>query len=340
MERSVVFATPHLAPLLELSRMAEAEGYFRAWTTEYTDRDALIRCALIGAATSTLNVGTGIAYSFNRHPVALATAALDVHESTGGRFALGLGAGTRGIRQRWFGLDEAKPVARMREAVQVVRAMAAAAGHVTFHGEYYNVDIDGLDHRARFQGWPPLRIYGSGINSAMMRAAGQWCDGVLLHPLAVGGRGDQRVAAALTAPDGQRDRALWLSQWVVTAVCEDHDEARAIGRRALSFYLSTPSYAKQFSDTPWEKVPAIVAARFRELGPRWDVIAQDVPDAMLDEYAIAGTPGAARERLAELEASLAASGVDELVLQVATTGLDPADTAASVAAALTALARR
>lgn len=332
MNRSVVFATSHLSPLSELARMAETLGFHRAWTTEYTDRDALIRCALLGAATSTLQVGTGIAYSFSRHPVTLAAAAADIHEATAGRFSLGLGVATRGMRGRWFGITDERPVARMRETVALLRTLWGSEGTVAFDGTYFTVHIAGLHNAQRLGSLPPLRVFGSGLNTAMMTAASEWCDGVLLHPLAVSDVGQGNVRAIV----GDAGR-LQLSQWVITSVSSDPEAARRLARRSLAFYLSTPSYAGQFAGTPWEQVPQAVADAFRAQGPRWESLAEHVPDAMVDEYCIAGTPDAARERALAVEESLGRTGVTELVLQVAVTEQDAEATTASIGRALTAL---
>jgi alkanesulfonate monooxygenase SsuD/methylene tetrahydromethanopterin reductase-like flavin-dependent oxidoreductase (luciferase family) len=322
--------------------MAERLGFHRAWTTDYTDRDALIRCALIGAATTTLQVGTGIAYSFTRHPVALAAAAADIHEATRGRFSLGLGAATGGMRSRWFGIDDARPVSRMREAVELLRQLWASESSVSFEGAYFNVHVDGLHQAERLSGLPPLRVFGSGLNEKMLTAASQWCDGVLLHPLAVSERGQETVRTIV----GGADRAgaphpvqpLQLSQWVITSVAPDREAARDVARRSLAFYLSTRSYAGHFAGTPWESVPQTVSDAFRAEGPRWESLAVHVPDAMVDDYCIAGTPSEARGRARVIEERLARTGVEELVLQVATTDQDPGATTASFSHALDALA--
>jgi alkanesulfonate monooxygenase SsuD/methylene tetrahydromethanopterin reductase-like flavin-dependent oxidoreductase (luciferase family) len=339
MHRSVVFATPHLGPLRELACMAERLGFHRAWTTDYTDRDALIRCALIGAATTTLQVGTGIAYSFTRHPVALAAAAADIHEATRGRFSLGLGAATGGMRSRWFGIDDARPVSRMREAVELLRQLWASESSVSFEGAYFTVHVDGLHQAGRLRGMPPLRVFGSGLNEKMLTAASQWCDGVLLHPLAVSERGQDKVRAIVGGADrAGAPRPLQLSQWVITSVAPDREAAREVARRSLAFYLSTRSYAGHFAGTPWESVPQTVSDAFRAEGPRWESLAVHVPDAMVDDYCIAGTPSEARGRARAIEERLARTGVAELVLQVATTDQDPGATTASFSHALDALA--
>jgi alkanesulfonate monooxygenase SsuD/methylene tetrahydromethanopterin reductase-like flavin-dependent oxidoreductase (luciferase family) len=83
---------------------AEADGYDTTWVFDHFDgamvqgdRPMLECFTLLGAlaaATSTIGLGTLVANVANRHPAVLAAAASTVQRISGGRFTLGLGAGT------------------------------------------------------------------------------------------------------------------------------------------------------------------------------------------------------------------------------------------------------
>jgi len=83
---------------------AEADGYDTTWvfdhfdgTMVHGDRPMLECFTLLGAlaaATTTIGLGTLVANVANRHPAVLAAAASSVQRISGGRFTLGLGAGT------------------------------------------------------------------------------------------------------------------------------------------------------------------------------------------------------------------------------------------------------
>jgi alkanesulfonate monooxygenase SsuD/methylene tetrahydromethanopterin reductase-like flavin-dependent oxidoreductase (luciferase family) len=83
---------------------AEAEGYDTTWVFDHFDgamvqgdRPMLECFTLLGAlaaATSKIGLGTLVANVANRHPAVLAAAASSVQRISGGRFTLGLGAGT------------------------------------------------------------------------------------------------------------------------------------------------------------------------------------------------------------------------------------------------------
>jgi alkanesulfonate monooxygenase SsuD/methylene tetrahydromethanopterin reductase-like flavin-dependent oxidoreductase (luciferase family) len=83
---------------------AEADAYDTTWVFDHFDgamiagdRPMLECFTLLGAlaeATSTIGLGTLVANVANRHPALLAAATSSVQRISGGRFTLGLGAGT------------------------------------------------------------------------------------------------------------------------------------------------------------------------------------------------------------------------------------------------------
>ncbi|CAN5121833.1 LLM class flavin-dependent oxidoreductase [soil metagenome] len=333
MRRSIAFATPHMTPIRTQVPSAEAEGLHGVWFTEYTDRDALIRATLAASVSTDIAVGTGISYSFTRHPLALAAAALDVHEASSGRFRLGLGTGTAGMRGRWFGLSTDRPVARLKETVALLRSAWESEGDFAFRGSYFSADVPALSFRGRVEeiGTPP--IYGSGIGPGMVTAAATWCDGAVLHPLAVG----QDYEARFLNPaieEGLENRELDAPfdqvQWVITAVDDDLAKAYNLARRALAFYLATASYTIYFADTAWAAVQLDLLDGFRARGADWPALAERVPIELVDEFCIVGSPSSTRARVEQLEERLAGRGVSELVFQVAATGVSAREAEAAL----------
>ena len=338
LRRSIVFATSLFAPLPGLAREAEAAGFDRVWTTEFPDRDALVRATVIGLATERIGVATGIAYSFTRHPLALAAAALDVHEAIGGRFTLGLGTATAAMRSRWYGMDEGRAIGRLADAVSLIRAAWAAEGRFRHEGEFFRGRVEGLDLAARSAALPPLPIHGSGLNAAMLRGAARCCDGLGLHPLAAAPLYAERtvapiLAAARRRPDpgapgtaggalrteNEGGRGFPAAMWVITQIDEDREAARDRARRALAFFFSTPGYETAAEGEPWADAPERIRRRFAETRADWDAVSAEVPDEMVDAMTLAGTPDEVRDRLAAVEARLAEVGIDEIVFQ---TGAD------------------
>lgn len=324
MKRSIVFSTEALWPLVDVAREAERRGFHRVWTTETNTRDGLVRALMLANATSTIGVGTGIAYCFTRAPLAMAAEAADIHALSGGRLTLGLGFGTRGMRRNWYGLDLDHPASRFAEYVALLRAAWSAEDGLSFQGRFYSANVPGyrLDHpRDLLAGLP---VYGSGLHGAMLRTAARTCDGIALHPLAARAHYlDDRLA--------ELDRTVPLAAWRMTAVDDDGDLARARARAGIAFYFATPSYADVAQGRPWQERAALIATTYRAMVPHvdWSRLASLVDDDMIADLALAGTPAEVRAQLPGIEAELARRGVAELVFQTVGKAKDGADAVAN-----------
>jgi alkanesulfonate monooxygenase SsuD/methylene tetrahydromethanopterin reductase-like flavin-dependent oxidoreductase (luciferase family) len=298
--RSVVFANDLLEPLIGLARAAEDAGFHRVWTTEYVGRDAVARALAIGLATKRIGVGTGIAYAFTRPSLAMAALAGDVQRLLKGRFALGLGTGTRGVR-RWYGVEVDAP----------------ATWYAGYVGEL----------RAAWDHAPTPPVYGAGLNPAMIRAVARSSDGLVLHPVAIARQHlHERVRPAVqTGREKGQPGAFHVAVWCVTSIDADEELARSNARRQLAFYFSTPSYKPVLEGGPWEAVADAVQAAFADAKPDvdWRAMEPLIPDAMVDELTLTGTPAGVASQAARLERELGAAGVDELVFQ--TVGVDLTD---------------
>lgn len=317
MKRSIVFAVPDFLPLVDVAREAEAAGFHRVWTTEDPGRDAIVRALTLALATRTIRIGTGIAYAFTRAPLALAATAADVAAASGGRFSLGLGAGTQGMRTRWYGLPDFDHAAsRIEEYAEVLRAAWAAERSFTHEGRFYSGSYGELSGVR-----PPVPIWGSGLNATMLRIAARSCDGVAVHPLGAHVHYlDEIVVPALAAGAAEAGRHTELALWRMTAVDDDGDRARASARRSLAFYLSTPSYAAAAEVTGWGAVAGEVRETFRARGSEWAAVSALIPDEMVAEFCLAGTPAEVLAQWRALEPEYAARGVSETVFQTVGAG--------------------
>ena len=160
MRLSIVLATSEYLGMVPLVQRAESLGFSRIWTTETPTRDALVRALVLGLQTERIGWASGIAYAFTRLPLALAATAADVNTALGGRFSLGLGAGTRGMRRNWFGIDDFnQPASRLGEYAALMRAAWAAESSLQFSGTFYRANYDQFDGSR-----VAVPIWGSGLN--------------------------------------------------------------------------------------------------------------------------------------------------------------------------------
>src|SRR6267378_7395152 len=100
----------------------EAAGYTGVSTQE-NKHEPFLSLAVAGAATRRIELHTGVAIAFARSPMAVAHVGWDLAGSTGGRFVVGLGSQVRAHNERRFSVAWTPPAPRMREYVQVLRAI-------------------------------------------------------------------------------------------------------------------------------------------------------------------------------------------------------------------------
>jgi F420-dependent oxidoreductase-like protein len=119
--------------------IAEAErlGFDSMWTAEAYGSDVLTPLAWWGARTEKLRLGTAIVQMSARTPAATAMAAMTMDHLSGGRFILGLGVSGPQVVEGWYGQPFAKPLARTREYVAILRDIFAREGPVTAPGPHY-----------------------------------------------------------------------------------------------------------------------------------------------------------------------------------------------------------
>jgi F420-dependent oxidoreductase-like protein len=123
--------------------IAEAEGlgFDSIWTAEAYGSDCLTPLAWWGASTQRLKLGTAIVQMSARQPAATAMAAMTMDHLSGGRFILGLGVSGPQVVEGWYGMPFAKPLARTREYIGILRSIWAREGPVTAPGPAYPLPL-------------------------------------------------------------------------------------------------------------------------------------------------------------------------------------------------------
>src|SRR4029453_11794684 len=157
------FALPEHA---DLAREAERLGYTDAWSYEADGLDCFASLAPLALAPG-MRLGTALPHGFPRGPATLAMSAATVADLAPGRFILGIGAGSQPIVESWNGGHFALPATRVREMVQVVRAVLAGE-RVVFRGKALTVD----GFRLVRPPTTPVPIYVAALRAGMLRVAG------------------------------------------------------------------------------------------------------------------------------------------------------------------------
>ncbi len=121
---------------------ADRLGFDSIWTAEAYGSDALIPLAWWGANTRQIKLGTGIVQISARTPAATAMAAMTLDYLSGGRLILGLGVSGPQVVEGWYGQPFAKPLARMREYISILRDIWAREAPVTNEGPHYPLPLN------------------------------------------------------------------------------------------------------------------------------------------------------------------------------------------------------
>src|SRR3954453_17960285 len=122
---------------------AERLGFDSCWTAEAYGSDCLTPLAWWGSHTERIKLGTALVQMSARTPAATAMAAMSMDHLSGGRFILGIGVSGPQVVEGWYGQPFAKPLARTREYIGILRDVWARKGPVTADGEHYKLPLPG-----------------------------------------------------------------------------------------------------------------------------------------------------------------------------------------------------
>ncbi|WP_163506521.1 LLM class flavin-dependent oxidoreductase [Fodinicola acaciae] len=288
-------------PGAALAREAERAGVSAFCTGDFADHDAYLTLAEMVAHTDRALVGPAIAYAFARTPYAHATAIRQLHAAAPGRLFLGLGTGAYRVNRDWFAVPADRPVDRVAETAQAVRAWLRADNgeKVRYSGEFYEIDAD---VRAPVLGRLDVPVLLAAFNKRMAETAGRIADGVIGHGLFTRSWWDDVVRPAVHDAYPRPEPAAEHG-WIITAI-DDAAPERAIAdaRRMIAFYLTVKTYDPYVTHHDWESPVRQLRTAFRRGDT--DGMAAAVTDEMLAEIAICGTTSDAKQTLVRRAGSL------------------------------------
>lgn len=165
---------------VEFVRQCEQVGATSIWVPEAWGYDALTPLAHLAAVTRTIRLATGIVQVGARTPAMLAMQAMSVQQLSGGRLLLGLGSSGPRIMEAWHGVPFDKPLAAMRETIDIVRRVAAGE-RLELEGDVYRLPLGGAGRGIRSMVPPvePIPIYVAALGPRNLALTGELADGWL-----------------------------------------------------------------------------------------------------------------------------------------------------------------
>ncbi len=280
---------------------AERLGFDSVWTAEAYGSDALMPLAWWGAATERIKLGTAIVQISARTPAATAMAAMTLDHLSGGRVILGLGVSGPQVVEGWYGRPFAKPLARMREYIGILRDIWAREGPVTNEGPHYPLPFPG----GTGLGKPlkasihPLRseipIYLAAEGPKNIALAGELCDGwlALFYSPYHDGFYREALEDGFARPGARRSKEEFEVAATVPLIVTDEIEAAAdavrpmyalyfggMGARGTNFHANVPIRMGYEAEV----------AKIQELylGGHKDEAAAAVPTRLLEQLTLIG----------------------------------------------------
>jgi alkanesulfonate monooxygenase SsuD/methylene tetrahydromethanopterin reductase-like flavin-dependent oxidoreductase (luciferase family)/signal transduction histidine kinase len=282
--RDVIVRTAVLADKLGYEIFAVPEGWGLDSAPVLTE---------IAVRTTSIRLVSGILSVWGRTPATLAMTAATLHQVSGGRYLLGLGASTKALVEGFHDIPFEHPAAKLRDVVIKVRALLAGQPAQLGHAPAA---------RPLRLGQPPaaeIPIWIAALGQHTTRVAAELGDGWIPALVA-----RDRLRAWAAQLNAQREgaaphaRPLTVAAGPIAAADENADVARDIAASCTAWYLSAMGevYARSLSGQGYaDQVQAIISANPRP-SPRRATIPPGA-QIVLDQLAACGTRGQVRQQL-------------------------------------------
>ena len=272
----------HREKLAELADL----GYTDIWSAESDGADGFTPLALAAAWEPRLRLGTAIIPAYTRSPACFAQCVASLADAAPGRFAIGIGSSSNVIVERWNGVPFEEPYKKVRD---VVRFLRDALSGDKVSQRYDTFEVQGFRLGVRPEQPPPILI--AALREGMLRLAGREADGAIINWLA-----PEDVPTVVGVVNGA---AAGAEREIVARIfccpSENSEVVRAGAKFAIAAYLNVPVYAEFHR---W-------LGRGDVLQPMWDAwhggdrkaALEAIPDSLVDELVVHGSPAACRERI-------------------------------------------
>ncbi len=311
-----VLPDPPYQRLIELTKLAEAQGFEYGWTydSHVLWQESMPVMAVLAKETSTIKLGHMVTNPATRDPTVLASAYATIHDISDGRMIMGVGRGDSAVR--YIGRKPMK-VADFEEALRMVKPF--------MNGQEVRWNDKDLQLKWVRPELPEIEMHVAGYGPKALAVAGRQGDGVIIQ---------------LADPD--------IIQWIMDTARKAAAEA---GRdpAALKCIVSAPSHISADLGEARDQVrwfPAMVSNHVQDLIDRYGTDGSVVPkvltdyvqarkfydyddhsrvgakhgefvtDEICDRFCVLGTPEQAIAKLRELESI----GVDQFNIYLMTEG--------------------
>lgn len=312
----------HAADTVRAAQAGERYGHDGFWLVEdLWNRGAVPLAAACAMATERLRIGVGVVNPYTRHPTLYAMDYGTLAELSRGRVILGIGASVEAwINQ--MGLEYRLPRTSVKESVEIARELLDGQTS-NYQGSAFQINNVRLSFTVAY----PMPMYVAAMGERTVRTCGEIADGwvvSLLEPV-----GYIRHAMAWLREGAARARRdaseIEVVQYFPFSCADNSRDAKRAVKPLMALFLAgefglyeqqepVMKSLRDYLDTiPAEEYHGILR-KLVDGGEPEEII----PDALVDELAIAGTP---EECAAKLRA-YAHEGVTEAALLPASNDIE------------------
>jgi len=305
---------------IEEAREAERIGLGAVWISErYASKEPAVLAGAVSQATSDIRI-VGTMYATMRHPIVTASVGNLMQALSGERFSLMLARAVPAYMQMLGSPTITFP--RLADAISIFRRLWAGetVNYEGILGKFPNLKLTD-----RYEGKPPPIIF-TAIGPKALEFAGQYCDGVLLHPFVSpqGVANSAKIVRDAAEQAGRDPSKLRIYHNIIVAPDLPKDEEEAVvGGRAVT-YFELPGFGEMIVDiNGWDRAildklrahPQIAALHGKPADQAFTrqelvEVSRILPQSWLDEGAAVGTAASCANQLMKfLDA-----GADEILL--------------------------
>jgi F420-dependent oxidoreductase-like protein len=303
-------------------RALDDAGFASLWFAEAYGSDVFTPLAFTASLTSRMRLGTAVAQLPARTPTATAMAATTLDHLSGGRVVLGLGASGPQVSEGWHGVPYARPLARTREYVSIVRSALARSGPVEFSGDFFALPSPGSElgkplrsslHPYR----PDLPVYLGAEGPKNIALSAEIADGwqAMFFAPAFDSFYRSALDEGFARRSGGRPDGFEVVATVPVVLDDDVERAADRVRPELALYMGgMGARGANFHHDVFVRMGYdAVAARVQELylSGRKAEAAAAIPTELVEQVALVGPAGKVRRELDRWEATV----VDEIAIQ-------------------------
>jgi len=282
--------------VVNFCKLAESKDIDYAWiTNHYNNRHCYPTLAAIAQATTTLKMGPGIMNSFTDTPAAMASFLCTLNEISDGRAVLGIGPGDLSTLPK-LAIQPEKPVARLEEAIAVIRKLCAGEEVKTPEMQFFKYQGAKLTG-VNLPGKKGIQVYVGAQGPKVLELAGRVGDGALIN---ASNPKDFGVAIPIIkkACESVGKKNFDVGAYTAMSIDRDVKKARNAAKIVAAFIAagSPPDLLKRHG-LDLGNVDKIKAA----LGKfDFKTVGELVGDKEIDAFTIAGTPEMVKQKCEEL----------------------------------------